>query len=134
MSEDWEARLDELLGIDSRQRHETEAFKEADAIANEALYAGGPSWSEENPGPNGETFSLATRRVSPSGYPAILGKVHVLGGRPLNGFTEFDAAKRRAYGLRSFETLQTALYHNLGALPPPQPPTDFAEDAEKYSA
>ncbi|MBL9178631.1 MAG: hypothetical protein JNM65_11240 [Verrucomicrobiaceae bacterium] len=39
--------------------HETESFKEADAIANEALYAGGQSYSEENPGPNGETFSLA---------------------------------------------------------------------------
>jgi len=40
LSEDWEARLDELLGIDSQQRYETEAFKEADAIANVALYAG----------------------------------------------------------------------------------------------
>ncbi len=39
--------------------HETESFKEADAIANEALYAGGQSYSEANPGTNGETFSLA---------------------------------------------------------------------------
>lgn len=59
LPEDWESQLDELLGIDSQQRHETEAFKEADAIANEALYAGGASYSEENPGSNGETFSLA---------------------------------------------------------------------------
>lgn len=28
--------------------------------------------------------------------------------------------KRRAYGLRSFDALQTALYHNLGRLPEPQ--------------
>ncbi|MBL9179431.1 MAG: ISL3 family transposase, partial [Verrucomicrobiaceae bacterium] len=28
--------------------------------------------------------------------------------------------KRRAYGLRSFEALQTALYHNLGSLPEPE--------------
>ena len=28
--------------------------------------------------------------------------------------------KRRAYGLRSFEALETALYHNLGALPEPE--------------
>lgn len=28
--------------------------------------------------------------------------------------------KRRAYGLRSFEALETALYHNLGSLPEPQ--------------
>jgi hypothetical protein len=28
--------------------------------------------------------------------------------------------KRRAYGLRSFGALQTALYHNLGALPEPE--------------
>jgi hypothetical protein len=33
--------------------------KDAEAIANEALYAGDTSsYSEENPGPNGETFSL----------------------------------------------------------------------------
>ncbi|MBL9177625.1 MAG: hypothetical protein JNM65_06150 [Verrucomicrobiaceae bacterium] len=30
-----------------------------------------------------------------------------------------DLIKRRAYGLRSFEALQTALYHNLGVLPAP---------------
>jgi len=30
-----------------------------------------------------------------------------------------DLIKRRAYGLRNFETLQTALDHNLGALQPP---------------
>lgn len=58
LSADWESQLDELLGIDSQQQHETEAAKEADAIANEALYAGGSSYSETNPGPNGETFSI----------------------------------------------------------------------------
>ena len=63
--------LDERqLGIDSQAKHETESAKEADAIANEALNTGGQSYSEANPGPNGETFSLR----SPFTPPAFITK------------------------------------------------------------
>jgi hypothetical protein len=55
---DVTAELEKQLGIDSQAKHEDEAAKEADAIANEALYAGAQSYSEENPSPNGETFSI----------------------------------------------------------------------------
>jgi len=60
LGNDLTATLENQLGIDSQAKHESEAAKEADAIANEALYAGSKSYSEENPGPNGETFSLRT--------------------------------------------------------------------------
>ena len=58
--------LERQLGIDSQTKHETEASKEADAIANEAVYAGGESYSEDNPGPNGETFSLKAPFTPPA--------------------------------------------------------------------
>lgn len=53
-----------------QSRHESESAKEAEAIANEALYAGGQSYSKENPGPNGETFSLA----KPFEFPAWINR------------------------------------------------------------
>lgn len=68
LSGDVTAELERQLGIDSQAKHESEAAKEADAIANEALYAGGQSYSEDNPGPNGETFSL----VHPFEVPAFV--------------------------------------------------------------
>jgi hypothetical protein len=43
---------------------------QAEAIANEALNAGGASYSEENPGPNGETFSLS----KPFEFPAFINR------------------------------------------------------------
>ena len=55
---EYDAIFDKLTGADGQHLHETEAAKEADAIANEVLYSGGESYSEANPGPNGETFSV----------------------------------------------------------------------------
>ncbi len=59
LRDDLAEELERQLGIDSQAKQEAEAAIEAEAIANEALYAGGASYSEENLGPNGETFSLS---------------------------------------------------------------------------
>lgn len=71
---EYETLFNSLTGTSEQVLHETEAIKEAEAIANEAEYAGGESWSEENPGPNGETFSLASRQFLPGQYPDSLAK------------------------------------------------------------
>lgn len=77
LGDDLTEELERQLGIDSQAVHDREAAKEADAIANEALYAGGQSYSEEHPGPNGETFSLVplgphVRMIRQSDVPAIV--------------------------------------------------------------
>jgi hypothetical protein len=56
---DLTEELERQLGIDSQDKFENEAAAEAEAIANEALNVGGASYSEESPGPNGETFSMS---------------------------------------------------------------------------
>src|SRR5713101_4220193 len=40
---------------------------------------------------------------------------------------------RRAYGFRTYRTIEVALYHTLGKLPDPQdlPPTDSADEPKK---
>lgn len=58
LGDEYDAYIDDLLGVDQQAALESEAAAEAEAIANEALNAGGASYSEENPGPNGETFSI----------------------------------------------------------------------------
>lgn len=59
LGDDLTEELERQLGIDSQAKFENESAAEAEAIANEALNAGGASYSEENPGPNGETFALS---------------------------------------------------------------------------
>lgn len=53
---DLVAELEKQLGIDSQAKFEQQAAQEAQSIATEAL-SSQPIYSEENPGPNGETFS-----------------------------------------------------------------------------
>jgi hypothetical protein len=60
------ALLEKQLGIDSQESHETAV---ADLVAAEM--ADTSSYSEENPGPNGETFSLAVQQRG--GFPAKAG-------------------------------------------------------------
>jgi hypothetical protein len=57
LSDDLVSELEKQLGIDSQVSHDAGAAKEADVIASEAVNTSG--YSPENPGPNGDTFSLA---------------------------------------------------------------------------
>jgi len=82
---DITAELERQLGIDSQAKFESEAAKDAEAIANEALNVGGTSYSEENPGPNGETFSMS--RAVPADASKI---VQMPDGAQLVGPTTFS--------------------------------------------
>ena len=57
---EYDALFDALTGGSSQLEHDAGAIKEADAIAAEAVDTSG--YSPENPGPNGETFSLAVQQ------------------------------------------------------------------------
>lgn len=89
LGNDLAEELERQLGIDSQAKQESEASKEAEAIANEALNAGGASYSEENPGPNGETFSMS--RATPADSSKV---VQMPDGARLVGPTTFSI---RAY-------------------------------------
>ncbi|MBK8093054.1 MAG: hypothetical protein IPK32_13965 [Verrucomicrobiaceae bacterium] len=56
---EYDTLFDALTGGTSQLEHDAAAANEADAIANEAVDTSG--YSEETPGPNGETFSLSAR-------------------------------------------------------------------------
>jgi hypothetical protein len=64
LGDEYDAYIDDLLGVDQQAALESDAAAEAEAIANEALNVGGTSYSEETPGPNGETFSFAGTRAN----------------------------------------------------------------------
>ena len=55
---EYDALFDALTGGSSQLEHDAGAAKEADAIASEAVDTSG--YSPETPGPNGETFSMAS--------------------------------------------------------------------------
>jgi len=61
LSGDLVSELEKQLGIDSQVSHDAAAAKEADAIASEAVDTSG--YSPENPGPNGETFSISSKEL-----------------------------------------------------------------------
>ena len=72
---EYDALFDALTGGSSQLEHDAGATKEADAIAAEAVDTSG--YSPENPGPNGETFSLsASEIITPENKVAdsIMGK------------------------------------------------------------
>jgi|GEM_PF-6987949 len=93
--------------------HEREAEKEADAIVNEALYAGGASYSEANPGPNGETFSI-------TGLAGGKGVVFADGeSRIVQGLSEAHIDPRGAVGLVSRESEKPDAYAGAGRSIPP---------------
>jgi len=62
LGSEYDALFDALTGGSSQLEHDAGATKEADAIAAEAVDTSG--YSPENPGPNGETFSV---QPSPGG-------------------------------------------------------------------
>jgi hypothetical protein len=59
LGDDLTEELERQLGIDSRDKFERDVVSDFEAIANEALNVVGASYSEEAPGPNGETFSIS---------------------------------------------------------------------------
>lgn len=60
LGEDVVAELEKQLGIDSQVKHEQGAMQEAQQVRDEvAQQVDTSGYSETNPGPNGETFSLA---------------------------------------------------------------------------
>jgi hypothetical protein len=89
LGDEYDAYIDDLLGVDQQAKFEREASADAEAIANEALNVGGATYSEEAPGPNGETFSMS--RAVPADASKI---VQMPDGARLVGPTTFSV---RAY-------------------------------------
>jgi len=62
LGDEYDAYIDDLLGVDQQAKFERETAPESEAIANEAINLNSIDssliYSEEAPGPNGETFSL----------------------------------------------------------------------------
>jgi len=84
---EYDALFDALTGGSSQLEHDAGAAKEADAIAAEAVDTSG--YSPENPGPNGETFSMS--RAVPADASKV---VQMPDGAQLVGPTTFSI---RAY-------------------------------------
>ena len=65
LNEDVVAELEKQLGIDSQVKHEEGAMQEAQQVRDEvAQQVDTSGYSEANPGPNGETFSIAPSALS----------------------------------------------------------------------